>query len=275
MHRYRHFDDVIDANNPNSAAILPELDMDEPFQVHFPMQLDGYSSNFQKLKYYFSRRTRLERFLIGLTILLLIVLFIITLVSLYHSKSKSVEPLCLTPTCVQVSSTLTAGMNQSVDPCEDFHQFVCGNWIRKNVIPKGSSSWSTTRELAQKNMIILKNILEQASISSLTNVEYEAIKFYRSCMNTTELERLHVEPLEIFFQKSLNLTVRDWIQLNTSQTWERLFVRLTDVLSGVYDISNVLPVKVGSDEKNSTWNNIHVSFSSNVSIPIGLVCLST
>ncbi|UJR09778.1 hypothetical protein I4U23_014005 [Adineta vaga] len=263
MHRYRHFDDVIDTMNSNTAAILPEIDNDEPFQVQFTPQLNNYASNFQKLKYFFSQRTRLERFLIYLIFLLLLVLFIITLVSLYHSnrKFKSDDVLCLTPACIQVSYTLSSGMNQSADPCEDFHQFVCGNWIHKNIIPKGQSGWSTLKEITRKNTIILKNILEQTSISSLNNAEQDAIKYYRSCMNVTEIERINLEPVEKFLEKNLNFTLKEWININKTQTWQQLFIRFRNSLTTSYHFSYVLPIGIDSDEKNSSWNNIHIGQS--------------
>ncbi|CAF0883727.1 unnamed protein product [Adineta ricciae] len=260
MHRYRHFDDVIDTNTSHTAAILPDIDVDEPFQVQFTPQLDSYPSNFQKFKYHFSRRTRLERSLIFLILILLSVLFIVILISLFHSKPqpKSDETVCLTPSCVQVSYILSSSMNQSVDPCEDFHQFACGNWIRQNLIPKGHSSWSTTHELMQKNMILSKNILEQSSISSLNTAQQESIKFYRSCMNITEIERLNLQPVENFFEKNLTFSLKQWIDINKTQTWQQLFVSLTNILSATYGFFDVLPIKISSDEKNSTWNNIHI-----------------
>ena len=48
------------------------------------------------------------------------------------------EPsICLTRGCVQLAAEMTAAMNQSVDPCEDFYQFSCGNWGQRNMIPPG------------------------------------------------------------------------------------------------------------------------------------------
>ena len=199
MHRYRHFDDEIDPNNATSAAILPEIEIDDPFQLEFSPQLQNYSSNFNRFKYFFSQRTRLERYLFFLTILLLLVLFIITIISLYYSKQNPVNSLCLTPACIQVSYSLSSAMNQSVDPCEDFHQFVCGRWIQQNIIPKGHSAWSVMKELTQKNVIILKTILEQTPISLSSKAEQEAIKYYQSCMNITELERLKNSTIRRFY----------------------------------------------------------------------------
>lgn len=260
MNRYRHFDDEFASNNTNSAAILPEIDIDEPFSVEINPQLQNYPSNFIKCKIFFARRTYLECFLLFLTILLLIVLFIIILISLYYHKQTSIDSLCLTSTCIEMSHAFSAGMNQSIDPCEDFHEFTCGRWIRTNIIPKGQSSWSTTKEISQKNMIIIKNLLEQATFSSLDNVEQEVVKYYQSCINQTEIDRLSIGPLENYFQVNLNFTLTQWININKNQTWQELFIFLTKIFSMKHTYSFILPIKIQSDEKNSSWNNLYVSY---------------
>jgi uncharacterized protein (UPF0333 family) len=259
MNRYRHFDEELGFNNGNSAAILPEIDIDEPSAIEINPQLRTYPSNTSRFKLFFLRRTNLERYLFYTVILLLIVLSLFIAIShLYHTKT-SIYTLCLTPTCIEISHSYASGMNQSVDPCEDFYEFVCGRWIRTNIIPKGYSSWSTIRELSAKNSIILKNLLEQTSISSLFYAEQEAIKYYQSCMNITELEHFGNQPLETYFQNQFNFTIEQWIHINQNQTWQKLFIDLNKILSIKYIYSFVLPIKIEADEKNSTWNNIYVS----------------
>lgn len=271
MSRYKHFDDELTPADINEAAVLPELDVDEPHQLEFKPQLRNYASNTNSptnkfnlnyWKIYFSRRTRLERYLI-ITILLLLLVFLITLTYFYHPhEMKHTEEICLTPACIQVSSSIYSGINQTINPCDDFYEFTCGRWIKTNIIPKGHSGWSTTKELSRKNLIILKSILEGTIInntSGVFNAEQEAMKFYQSCMNVTEIEKRQIQPLEIFLKNSFNLTINQWINIDQNQTWQNLFVSLTTVLSSKYGFSYLFPISIGPDDKNSTWNVIHVS----------------
>lgn len=37
---------------------------------------------------------------------------------------------------------LTEAMDPEANPCQDFYQYACGNWIKNNPIPKSKSSWT-------------------------------------------------------------------------------------------------------------------------------------
>lgn len=273
MNRYRHFDNEFDSTQANSAAILPEIEIEEPFPFELNPQLGSYSPKTNRLKQCFARRTTLERFFLYFLPILLLMFLIYILISFSYYKKNLNSSLCLSPACIEVSHLIHSGMNQSVDPCEDFHQFVCGRWIQTNLIPRGYSSWSTTLELSQKNMIILKNLLEQTPISSVAHAEQEAIKYYQSCLNITGLESLSMEPLKNYFNNQLNFTLDQWIHISQNQTWTELFVRLLKLFSKEYTFAFVFPIKIDADEKNSTWNNIYVRKKKFRLTTISLFCM--
>ena len=53
------------------------------------------------------------------------------------------QNICLTDGCIQLSAQIAASLNQSVDPCENFYKFSCGNWIRNNAIEPGKHNAAT------------------------------------------------------------------------------------------------------------------------------------
>src|ERR1700691_2450044 len=92
----------------------------------------------------------------------------------------------------------TANMDMTANPCIDFYQYACGTWMADNPIPADQSSWGTFNVLADRNLAVLRGILDKASVDDpqRSAVEQKIGDFYASCMDEPAINKLGIKPLE-------------------------------------------------------------------------------
>ncbi|CAF4931275.1 unnamed protein product [Rotaria sp. Silwood1] len=54
---------------------------------------------------------------------------------------------CDTPYCIKAANYLLESIDKSADPCDNFFQFACGTWLKKNRIPDDAESQNTVNIL--------------------------------------------------------------------------------------------------------------------------------
>jgi putative endopeptidase len=85
-------------------------------------------------------------------------------------------------------------IDRTVSPCQNFYQFACGNWIRKNPIPADRGRWTRFDALAEHNLDKLRAILEAAAAGS-DPATRKIGDFYASCMDEAGIEAKGLTPL--------------------------------------------------------------------------------
>jgi putative endopeptidase len=100
----------------------------------------------------------------------------------------------------QLPDEVVAAMNFSTHPCDNFYEFVCGNWVKNAAIPNSRGSWSKSWDGAGE-------IVHQEMISLYTDEWPEGSPYgrlhdwYSSCMDLPQINELGAQPLQPMLQR--------------------------------------------------------------------------
>ncbi|MGA9510390.1 MAG: M13 family metallopeptidase N-terminal domain-containing protein, partial [Candidatus Sulfotelmatobacter sp.] len=89
-------------------------------------------------------------------------------------------------------------IDKTVDPCVDFYQYACGNWIKNSQIPADQAQWGSFVELHERNLDILHEILEKAAAggASRNGVDQRIGDLYGSCMDEKAADAKGIAPVK-------------------------------------------------------------------------------
>src|SRR5438105_8734484 len=102
-------------------------------------------------------------------------------------------------------------MDKSADPCGDFYQYSCGGWLKQNPVPGDQSTYGRDTELAERNRLILRDILEKAAQprAKRSALEQKIGDYYESCMDEAAIEKKGVAALKPELDRIASLQSKD------------------------------------------------------------------
>ncbi|XP_072047750.1 neprilysin-1-like [Amphiura filiformis] len=193
-------------------------------------------------------------------LVLLCLALLITVISLAvkDTSVSSSTQICNKPHCVKIAATLLENMDMTVNPCDNFFDFACGGWVRKNVIPEDLPSYSAFGMLREQVAIILKDLIEREGESNDMQAIVKVKNLYASCNDLETIEQRDADPLIKLLQRLGGWPVLK--DLPGGQWSEKDFKveNLMGQLSGGYNNDILVSSYVTADDRNSSRNIIKI-----------------
>lgn len=172
-------------------------------------------------------------------------------------KFYSTEELCLTQSCVKAAASILEKIDENVEPCEDFYNFACGQYVKNVVIPEDKvsvDSFSVVRDTLQEQLkTIITSPVDENDIEPFQKVK----KFYAACMDKETVESRGLDGINKIQESMGGWPVVQGDKWNESLwSWQKAAI---DCRKNGYSTDYVVDFSVGTDLKNSSTKIIDVS----------------
>ncbi|XP_049843202.1 neprilysin-2-like isoform X5 [Schistocerca gregaria] len=179
-----------------------------------------------------------------------------------RSGAHSLQDVCLTPGCVHAASEVLDKLDPSADPCDDFYQYSCGNYLRTTNIPDDKSSVNTFSAINDQLLEKLRTAIEEEDPEGAVPRSFQlARRLYSACMNKSLIESRGLEPLQRVLKEELGgwpaVEGDSWDE--ASFDWRQSVYRFR---RAGYSVDYFIDFSVATDARNSTHRSINLDQAS-------------
>lgn len=171
-------------------------------------------------------------------------------------RFASGSSMCFTTGCITAASHVLNAIDTTVEPCDDFYQFACGNFVKNTYIPDDKLAVDTFSTLADQIDIQLRTIIEDEIAPQESHVFALVKNLHKSCMNRTAVEMLGLEPFRKILQQ-----IGGWPAVEGSQ-WNESSWDWINSLREMRDIglttNYLLSTSIGTHLKNTSSRSLRV-----------------
>src|SRR5882762_10139965 len=103
-------------------------------------------------------------------------------------------------------------IDTTVAACTDFSQFANGAWLAHDTIPAAYSSSGVTRDMSDRNELVVRSVLEDAAARRSAfppdSTPRKLGTFYATCMDSSAIEAAGARPMRSWLQGIDSITTR-------------------------------------------------------------------
>ncbi|TRY72219.1 hypothetical protein TCAL_03874 [Tigriopus californicus] len=221
-----------------------------------------------------ARRTKLEKVLTVLLMLLTIALIVVAALGFTNTSQSSISnrghslsskqwsvqdesagKVCNSRGCISAAHHILENMDTDVDPCEDFYQYACGGFEKRVRIPDDRTSRSQFSVIDDELDVQLRDILEGNATEDESSVFRMSRDTYQACMDEDRLEEIGLKPILDVLK-----TFGGWPAVlgdawdESKFNWQEMLVTFR---KHGYSTDYLFDFSIATDIKNSTWRTIY------------------